>query len=985
VLIDRHPSDVSMAVKADTESRLFVGGREAVFVFEPNARGGYDKGTLLPFPPDSIIIGLELRGNDLYVLTDNALYLVREGRTRRTGLRAERLLWGLPLDLHVSFHCLAWGPEGDLYLNHGDPLLNFGDFPRRPDHWGHWTLYPRPEGTRVPYTGVGAVLRLRPDGSNLRVVSVGYRGPVGLAFDRHWNLFTNDNDHESLAHLYAPARLMHVTPHTDFAWPRGWMASKSPDRADLLEPMTAALGRGVPCGLAYYDEPYLDKEYRQSLLMGRWDRLTVTRYPLLPKGASFTTEELPFLMGENLARPVGVAVGRGGRVFATVLYLPANVGSPHCFSDLVMITRADDAAGHPFEPYDVTTVAAERLWADLSSSSWERRSNAHQELLRRGGTLLGEATRRLAAVRDDDPALMHLPWLAAASGRAEAAPHIAALARHERPEVRVQAIRIITEFSHLKYPHERLAAALADSAPAVQLAALAAFFDAARPLPLNAVVKLARSDDTYLRHTATRLLARRAALKDIAELARSNDPATRLAGVLAAGTRLTVPSSDFVPPESVKLTYTVANAFFTLRFADADKPVDLRAHARTGSYTTAQWWAAITPAAEQKELFELLVRMLEDPESRVRLQAAYWLSLLCDPRSEKRVAAVREAQALRWSAEAPLRQVAQVWAVGPFADSGQGLQPVRPPEEGVIDLTAEYATSAGKRRWQQETGQKGFFDLGLPAASGASVYLYFRLQSVSAQRAVVSLGTDGAARVWHNGSLIRREIPLRRPRLAAVPLDLQPGSNDVLIRLHSSGERQPFELLYQAEKEVVASLPEKLDSAALAQRLREASRGGGAETVPPEFLAIDWPKEAARGNAVQGRKLFGTRGCARCHAVAADQLGGGAPSLADARRRFTVAHLVESVLLPSKQVAEPFRGTVLNLANGLSLSGLVVSETAETVEVLQADATRKTIRKGEIEERSVSQVSPMPAGLVKAPQELRDLLAYLLSENPLPP
>ena len=29
--------------------------------------------------------------------------------------------------------------------------------------------------------------------------------------------------------------------------------------------------------------------------------------------------------------------------------------------------------------------------------------------------------------------------------------------------------------------------------------------------------------------------------------------------------------------------------------------------------------------------------------------------------------------------------------------------------------------------------------------------------------------------------------------------------------------------------------------------------------------------------------------------------------------------------------------------------------------------------------------SPMPAGLVRTPAELRDLLAYLLSERPLPP
>ncbi len=216
VLIDRSPLDAYCSVKADSQGRLFVGGREAVFLFEPDERGGYGpRHELVKFPQDSIIIGLEFRGNDLYVLTNNALYLVPGGRVERSGLKPRRIVWGLPLDLHVSFHCLAWGPDGNLYLNHGDPLLNYGDF-KPADHWGHWTLYTGPDGKKVPYTGQGAVLRVKPDGSDLQVIATGLRGPVGLAFDPAWNLFTNDNDHESRADQYAPARLLHVTPHVDF-------------------------------------------------------------------------------------------------------------------------------------------------------------------------------------------------------------------------------------------------------------------------------------------------------------------------------------------------------------------------------------------------------------------------------------------------------------------------------------------------------------------------------------------------------------------------------------------------------------------------------------------------------------------------------------------------------------------------------------------------------------------------------------------------
>jgi putative heme-binding domain-containing protein len=177
-------------------------------------------------------------------------------------------------------------------------------------------------------------------------------------------------------------------------------------------------------------------------------------------------------------------------------------------------------------------------------------------------------------------------------------------------------------------------------------------------------------------------------------------------------------------------------------------------------------------------------------------------------------------------------------------------------------------------------------------------------------------------------------------------------------------------------------LPEKLNASLLAERLKS---GGGGEKIAAEFLEVDWPQASGQGDAAQGRKLFGTLGCVKCHAIAPDQKGGGAPSLVDVRKRFTVPYLVESVLLPSKQVAEPFKAAVIVTDDGQIVTGLVVSESEAELELLLADATRKTIAKRQIEERSIAAISPMPAGIVKTPAELRDLLAYLLSENPTPP
>jgi putative heme-binding domain-containing protein len=981
VLIDRSANDAYLAVKADSVGRLFVGGREALFVFEPAAKGGYGpRRELCHFPQDSVIIGLEIRGNDLYVLTNSALYLLPEGRTRRTPQKPRKLLWGLPLNIHNSFHCLAWGPQGDLYLSHGDPLLDYGDW-SRPDHWGHWTLHAQPPGTRVSYTGAGAVLRLRPDGSHVQVVAGGFRGPVGLTFDRSWNLFTNDNDHESRPDLYVPARLMHVTPHADFAWPRGWMASKSPERADLLEPMIATLGRGVPCDLAYYDEPYLAEVLRHSLLMCRWDQFSVPRYPLQRRGASFTTTENDFVKGSHNCRPVGVTSGRGGRILVTALYLESNVVSPYCPSDLVMLTRADDPPEHPFDACDVATAPVDRLWTELSAPSWERRTRAHTEILRRGGKLLRDAARRLADVKDDDSAILHLPWLAAAGGTEEARKYLMTLSTHTRTEVRLQAVGALGEFTSLKPPPSVFVRALTDASLPIRLAALAYFFKSDVPLPLDKVVSVARLPDTYLRQAATRLLARRATLEQIGALTKDKVTETRLAGVLAAGFRLTIPPSDWSPPPEVKLTFPADNAFFKGRIPYADGEVDLRSQDRVGSFTTAEWWKAITPTVEQKKLFDLLVARLDDPAEPVRLQAGYFLSLLNDPRSEPLVSKMRRSVLENRLAAAPRRNVDKVWIVGPFDDAGNGFQRQHPPEQGVIDLTQSYGSGKSTKKWHSLEGRGGAFDLKAHAGrrGDSSCYVYFRLHSGGRQPVMLLSNNKAGAKVWHNGRLVGEA------RNGVVFLDAQPGSNDVLVRLKIGTGVGDLALRFRSRNPVVPSLPEKIDFAALAARLKEASGRGGSTEIAPEFSKIDWLKEARQGNPANGRKLFAALTCSKCHAIAADQQGGGAPSLAGAAARFTVPYLVESILLPSKQVADVFRSTEITTKRGRTITGLVVNETADKLELLLPDTNRQTILKNEIDERKVVNVSPMPAGLVKKPEELRDLLAYLLGKNPVPP
>jgi len=882
-LISRSEDDAYMGVKLDGAGNLFVGGREKVFVFEPDGRGGFQpRRELLTFPPDSIIIGLEYRGDDLYVLASHALYLVKDGRVKREGLQPKRILWGVPLDYHVSFHCLAWGPEGDLYLNHGDPLLNYGDW-SRPDHWGYWPLYAGPDGKKHHYTGQGAVLKVKPDGSDPKVIARGLRGPVGLCFDSKWNLFTNDNDHESRADQYAPMRLLHVTPHADFGWPRGWMASKSPDRADLLDSMNTSLGRGVPCDMTFYDEPAIPA-LRGQLLMCRWDRFAVTRYMLKPNGATFAAEEFVFSQGSNQCRPTGIAVDTSGRIFVTSHYLGGNVVTPHCVSDLTMIApeglKWEKKDESNYDLHDGNEV--KRLtYAD----SWEVRRRFFHENVRRWNY-----TEFLKSGED-------------------------------------------------KTINEIFSRDLEQLSPELRTLALASFQPVAR---LRACTELARFGT----------------FEEIEKVSKSSGVRTRQSGIIAAGIRLTVPAPDAPPPEGVKLSFPQKSAFFNpeIRFADAERPVDITARGRIGSYTMAQKWAAGKHTDEDEKLFALLLAALDDPDDLVKSQAAYYLGWLRDPRSEQKVIAVRLELRTKGLKDRPTLVVKEAWVSSRIADAAAS----QAIERGPVDLM--------QGSWQIVKDKND--TLPLPEGKGAA-YALFRIQSRERQPAL--LANLGDVKVWHNGRAANPESD------GSYVLDLQPGSNDILIR---SGMKAPLVPTIRAKGLVSFGVPEKSDGATLAERLKAAT---GPAAIPAEILKIDWSAEAKKGNAENGRKLFGTLGCSKCHAIVADQAGGGAPSLAEAGKRFTPAHLVESILMPDRLVAEEFRATRIVTTDGQAFTGLIVKETPTEIEVLFPDTMRKTLKPADIESRKAVATSPMPAGVVKTVDELRDVLTYLLSENPAPP
>ena len=105
--------------------------------------------------------------------------------------------------------------------------------------------------------------------------------------------------------------------------------------------MNAKLGRYVPAGLSYYNDTYLPDKFRNCLFVTEWGKAALLRYSVREGNAAVSkADEFKLLTGKNNSRPVGVGIGRGGRIFVTTLQMKGNEASPVVQSDLLMITRA---------------------------------------------------------------------------------------------------------------------------------------------------------------------------------------------------------------------------------------------------------------------------------------------------------------------------------------------------------------------------------------------------------------------------------------------------------------------------------------------------------------------------------------------------------------------------------------------------------------------------------------------------------------------
>lgn len=124
--------------------------------------------------------------------------------------------------------------------------------------------------------------------------------------------------------------------------------------------------------------------------------------------------------------------------------------------------------------------------------------------------------------------------------------------------------------------------------------------------------------------------------------------------------------------------------------------------------------------------------------------------------------------------------------------------------------------------------------------------------------------------------------------------------------------------------------------------------------------------------------------CVFCHTMSTDRslpAGLFGPELVQVSARFGRRDLLDHILNPSKVVDEKFRFVTIKRADDSAVMGSLESEDDERVVLKPNPLSPETVEVGKslIKERSVSEASPMPAGLLNAlkAEQILDLLAFI--------
>ncbi len=838
-------------------------------------------------------------------------------------------------DTHGMASNFIWGFDGWVYACHG---------------FHNTSVVKGADGKKVVMQS-GNTYRFKPDGSHIEQFTHGQVNPFGLCFDPLGNLYSAD------CHTRPVMMLLRGGYYDSFGKPHDGLGY-APEICPNYERSTAV------AGIVYYAADHFPPEYRNTLFFGDVVTNEINQCHLEAHGSTLKAILQPkFLTCDDpWFRPVNIKLGLDGALYVADFYnriighyeVPlTHPGRDHERGRIWRIVyRGKDGKGKPVQPRaDWSKATVKELMSDLSHANLEVRIKAANQLVERGGQdAITSAQTVVARSTESTPyKRMHCLWVLE---RLHALTDKLLEAAAQDPEsgVRVHAMRVLAERARLSDDQHKLALeALKDSDDFVQRAAaevLGTHPSADNMPPLLLLRDAVPEDDTHLLYVVR--MAMRNQLRPAETWAKLStdcwciaykravaDVATGVPTVHAASFLLTHLQEVQETPENL-LRYVHHVARYgsddtikaLLTFARSEHPADVR---------------------HQATLFKAIQQGTQERGGKLSADARQWGEGLA-----KDLLAAKDADSIQAGAElAGSQQMASMR--GALVTLAQKKELPEAQRQATIDAL-------------MAINSKGHLDLLGLILSDASEPL--PLREHVAQTLAATNQTQAHAELLK--------------ALAVAPAGLQ---NTIAGAL--AGSRQGAEKLVEAVAAGKASARLLQESAVHVQldkypKLKErvTTLTKGMQPADQRLQEIINKRRAgfaaAKADATAGVKVY-EKNCGICH-----QLGGkGAkvgPQLDGIGVR-GIDRLLEDIIDPNRNVDQAFRASTLTLKSGKFVSGLVLREEGEVVVLADNQGKEVRVPKNTIEERSVSQLSPMPANLVdQIPEaDFYNLLAYLLS------
>ena len=376
---------------------------------------------------------------------------------------------------------------------------------------------------------------------------------------------------------------------------------------------------------------------------------------------------------------------------------------------------------------------------------------------------------------------------------------------------------------------------------------------------------------------------------------------------------------------------------------------------------------------------EPFLAALKDPNPRVRAQALISLGRLARPEVAAKIVPLTQR-----SDDSPAPKQQPAWNQ---PDPGRVL-----PHLAVRALVALQASSAALKALDGPYADGALWALKYLHQEEAVNGLLHRL-STTRNRALRREILTTLIRLYHHEGAYRGGWWGTRPDTSGPYYDRQTWSQSarigaaVRVALSEADETTAKHILAQLVRHKVKL--DGLNNLTQTPAIREEQAPIVMPKVDPgnpHQIANMSPDEATRraskaaGDPKRGMALFQRQSCIACHTYANGQNPKG-PHLVDIGKRYKRHELIASLLTPSDKIAQGFETYTFVLESGKSITGFVVSESADSIILRQTNGLSTTIPRGAIEERVKQKLSMMPKGLVEnlTPEELADLLAYLES------